>query len=465
MRSKFAAIGILIVVLATSSQAFSAVPNYTIEQAVAVAEEHNPEIAIAKKKVQGARGGFVEARSGFLPSLTSSGLYDKRQTQTATTLREEDYNAALKLEQNLYTGGAVTSQVAIARLNVEKQNYELQEIASRVAMDVRIAFNELLLNRAKVRVREDSVRVLDEELKSQQQSLSAGIVSNLNVQRAEVAVANERPELFNAETQLKDSYLRLGDLFGLEARSGDKASTFDISGELQYQPNHPDLNDCLARADANRPVIKARQKDIEIEDRQYILDRSASRPHVRAFSGYEVYSERDPAVGQEFNHGYVVGINATWNIFDGFATKGRMQATRARREAAVQALAAARRAVSSEVRSAFFDLQQAERVLETETSNVQAADEALEIAKSNFAAGLGTQLDILQATSDVTRTRTTRLSAIYLHNVALARLAHACASPTQALNFGSEIKNAKNENPNAMKAADVARPPEKLSQR
>ncbi len=106
-----------------------------------------------------------------------------------------------------------------------------------------------------------------------------------------------------------------------------------------------------------------------------------------------------------------------------------------------------------------------DRVLETETSNVQAADEALEIAKSNFAAGLGTQLDTLQAASDVTRTRTTRLSAIYLHNVALARLAHACASSAEALNFGSKIKNARNENDSAAQAADVARPPAKLGQR
>src|SRR5204862_7834704 len=220
-----------------------------------------------------------------------------------------------------------------------------------------------------------------------------------------------------------------------------------------------------ARAEENGAVIKTRKKDIAIEDQQYILDRSAMRPHVRAFSGYEVYSERDPAGGPEFNYGYVAGINATWNIFDGFATKGRMQATRARREAAVQALAAALRAVASEVRSAFFDLQQADRVLESETNNVQAADQALDIAKGHFAAGLGTQLDILQAASDVTRTRTTRLSAIYLHNVALARLAHACASSAEALDFGSQITKAKSEKPNAAQLSDVARPPEKLSQR
>src|SRR6266581_7464114 len=466
MRLKLAAISMLIAAaLPGLPKLVGAVPVYSIEQAVAVAQDHNPEILIARKKVLGVRGSFIEARSGFLPSLTSSGLYDKRQTQSETNLRQEDYNAILRLDQNLYTGGAVTSQVAIAQLNIDKANYELQEIASRVIMDVRIAFNELLLNRAKVRVREESVRVLDEELNNQQERLSAGIVSKLNVQRAEVALANERPELFNAQTELKNSYLRLAELFGTDVRPGGQLPPFEISGELQYRPNHPDLNNCLARADANRPVIKGRQKDIEIEDRQYVLDRSASRPHVRAFSGYEVYSERDPEVGPQFNYGGVVGINATWNIFDGFATKGRMQATRARREAAVQALAAARRTVASEVRSAFFDLQQAGRVLENETRNVQTADETLDMAKGNFAAGLGTQLDVLQAAADVARTRTTRLSAIYLHNVALARLGHACASSAEALNFGSDFKDVKNETRNAAHAADLAKPPEKMTQR
>src|SRR5213080_1844222 len=466
MCSKFAAISVLFAAaLALSSKSLKATPIYTIERAVDLAQEHNPEILIARKKVVAARGGFIEARSGYLPSLSSSGLYDKRQTERQTNLRQEDYNAIVKLEQNLYTGGAVSSQVAIAQLTIAKANYDLQETISRVTMDVRIAFNELLLNREKVRVHEDSVRVFDQELKGEQENFNAGIVGKLNVQRAEVALANERPEFFNAQTDLQNSYLRLAELFATDFPPGRQAPPFEISGQLEYRPNHPDLDECLARADANRGIIKARAKDIEIEDRQYVLDRSATRPHVRAFSGYEVYSERDPDVGPEFNYGGVVGINATWNIFDGHATKGRMQATRARREAAVQALAAARRSVASEVRSAFFDLQQADRVLESETKNVQTADETLDMAKGNFAAGLGTQLDVLQAAADVTRTRMTRLSAIYLHNVALARLAHGCASSAEALDFGSDIKNVKNKNGGAARALDVAKPPEKLSQR
>src|SRR5437773_7212134 len=221
MRSKLAAISMLIAaVMPGSANIVRAMPVYSIEQAVAVAQEHNPEILIARKKVLAAHGSFIEARSGYLPWLSSSGLADKRQTQSETNLRQEDYNAILKLEQNLYTGGAVTSQVAIAQLNIAKGNYDLQETTSRVIMDVRIAFNELLLNRAKVRVHDDSVRMLEQELKSEQDNFNAGIVAKLNVQRAEVAVANERPEFFNAQTDLKNSYLRLAELLGIDVSLG-----------------------------------------------------------------------------------------------------------------------------------------------------------------------------------------------------------------------------------------------------
>src|SRR5262245_25868394 len=119
MWSRFAAISLLIAAgLAISSQFAEAMPAYTIEEAVVLAQERNPEILIAHKKVTAARGGFIEARSGYLPWLSSSGLYDKRQTQSQSDLRKEDYNAIVKLEQNIYTGGAVSSQVAIAQLNI-----------------------------------------------------------------------------------------------------------------------------------------------------------------------------------------------------------------------------------------------------------------------------------------------------------------------------------------------------------
>jgi outer membrane protein TolC len=441
-------------ICATLSQAAA---TYTVEQAVATARKQNAEILMAAKQLEAAKGGVIEARAGFLPGVISTGLLRKRERAEPSRLRSDDYDASIRVVQNVYTGGAITSQLAIARLNEEKRALEYQALVNRVSMDVRVAFYDVLLNRAKIRVREQSVQVFQEELKTQQQRFETGTVGSLNVSRAEVALANEQPELIDAQTRLQNSELRLGQLIGVDA-SGRPVSA-EAAGQLQYAPKHPDLNECLAYADVTRPEVRARQIDVQIEEAQLILDRSETRPRVEAFAGYEVYSERDPAVGPEFNHGFVVGLNATWHIFDGFATRGRLQATHARRDAALYALEAAKLSVASDVRSAFLDLQQADRVLQSETRNVQNADEALEIAKGNLSAGLGTQLDILQAASDVTRTRTTRLGAIYLHNVALARLARACAREPDSLGFAPKIsKNA----PGSKAIADVAAPPATL---
>ncbi len=441
----------------------AAIENLTIEEAVTYAATHNPDIAIARKKVEAARGDLIEARSGYLPSVISTGLLREREHQTDSRLRNEDYSASVRVVQNVYTGGAVSSQMAIARLNLEKQELDLKALSNRVLMDVRIAFNELLFNRSKIHVREQSVGVLQEELKTQEQRLTAGLVGELNVRRAEVALAKEKTELIDAQTQLNDSYLRLGGLLGVADNPQTMAPTFETSGQLVYHPHHVELAECLARADIDRPEIQAARKEIEIETQQEKLDRSEMRPHLEAFSGYELYNERDPLIGPEFNHGYVVGLNARWHIFDGFATKGKLIATRARREAAVQALAAMRSTVNSEVRSAFLDLEQADRVLESETKNVQTADESLELAKANVSAGLATQLDTLQAAADVTRTRTTRLNGIFLHNAALARLARACATTPDVFRFSPKIKNAGQ--PGGPAATEMVRPPNKLSQR
>jgi outer membrane protein len=448
---------VLLMVSGLGAGVSKAGPAFTVDEAVATARKQNPEILMAAKQLEAAKGGVTEARSGFLPGVVSTGLLRKRETLESSRLRSNDYEASLRVIQNVYTGGAISSQLTIARLNEEKRALEYQALVNRVSMDVRTAYYDVLLNRAKIRVREQSVGVYEEELKTQKDRLEAGLVGTLNVSRAEVALANEQPELIDAQTRLQNSELRLGQLIGLDA-SGKPVSAA-ASGQLQYAPKHPDLSECLAYADVQRPEIRARQIDVEIEDAQLVLDRSESRPRVEAFAGYEVYSERDPEVGPEFNHGWVVGLNGTWHIFDGYATRGRMQATRARREAARYALEAAKLSVASDVRSAFLDLQQADRVLQSETRNVQNADEALEIAKGNLGAGLGTQLDVLQAASDVTRTRTTRLGAIYLHNVALAKLARATARDPDSLGFAPKVT----KNPPGSKAvAEVAAPPSTL---
>ncbi len=435
----------------------AAPPRYTMEQAIQLARTQNPDVAIAQKRVQAARGGLLEARAGYLPSVVSSGIYRQRERQGDSRLRPEDYNANVRVVESLYTGGATSSRNAIARLQFQKTQAQLDAVTDRVTMETRLAFNELLLNRERIQVREESIAVLQQELKSQRERFSTGTVGRLNVSRAEVSLANEEPELIQARTDLQNSHLRLGELLGVKAgRNGGEP--FTVAGELVYEPRRPDLNQCLAHAHARRPEIAVAEADIAIEEQQLRLDRSATRPQIEAFTGYEIYNERDPTLGREFNHGYIIGVNASWALFDGFATRGRMQATRARKESATRALEAIRSTIASEVRSAFLDLEQADRVLESELKNVDTASESLQIARGNLAAGLGTQLDVLQAATDLTRTRSTRLSATYLHNAALARLDRACGGEVASL-------GGKADSTGEMQILSLTRPPATLRER
>ena len=123
--------------------------------------------------------------------------------------------------------------------------------------------------------------------------------------------------------------------------------------------------------------------------------------------------------------------------------------------------------VESDVRSAILDLQQSDRVLEAETKNVQTADESFEIAKGNLDAGLGTQLDILQAAADVTRTRSTRVGRIFQHNVALARLARACGGESESSEFEDKATRAADPGREDRQTLmfEVAKPPASLTNR
>ena len=162
------------VLASTIALAFAQTPHYAMEEAIRVAQAHNPEVAIAHKKVEAARGGLVEARSGYLPAVVSSGLYRKRERQGDTRLRSEDYNANIRVVESIYTGGATTSRLAIARLNLEKTEADLEAVMARITMEVRIAFCESLLNRERIHVHEEAVAVLEQEVKTQRERFDAG---------------------------------------------------------------------------------------------------------------------------------------------------------------------------------------------------------------------------------------------------------------------------------------------------
>src|SRR4030081_3343626 len=94
---------ILILALALTGALQAAMPDYSIEETVTRAQAQNPDIAIARKKAQAARGSLSEAGAGYLPSVVSSGLLRERQHDSDSGLRGVDFKGTVKVVQNIYT--------------------------------------------------------------------------------------------------------------------------------------------------------------------------------------------------------------------------------------------------------------------------------------------------------------------------------------------------------------------------
>jgi outer membrane protein len=411
-------------------------PHYTLQDCINRALEQNPDILVSKKHLEEAAGSIIEARAGFLPSLTAGGSYEKLETDYATlggstSNRTYIWSINIRLYETIYKGGAIRARMDIARLQRQSRTTDFEAQVDQVILDVRVAFYDILRNKSDVAVHEQAVNFLTEQVKNEQAKLDVGTGQKLNVLRAEVNLALEQSGLVDSRNRLRDSYLRLSELLAIPYSTDQDQVPFDVDGSLAYEKMTLDLNNCLSQAIIQRPELTANENEIKVQKKQLIVDRSEVLPHVSLFTGYDVVSQPYIPLHADYYDGYVAGVQVDWHIFDGLATKGRMHETRARIEAAEIAFDATQRNIQTEVLRAYRDLQRAEENIQTQTANVQLATESLSLATANFGLGLTSQLELLQARLDLTRAQTTELSARFDDNAALARLQRAMGSQFQ----------------------------------
>ncbi len=427
------------------SSADSEVPVYSEAACVALAAQQNPDVLAAYKRVESARAAITVAQSQVYPSLTASGYYQRRDQSianggTVTSSvnssgqvvvtesnfnRPDDYYGDLRVSQNVYSGGAVRNRIAAAKLQAQAAGYDYQAQIDATTLAVRAAYYNVLYAEASIGVNQQAVDLLASQVKDQQDRLAAGSVGLINVNRSQVALANERPALLNSQAAVETAYAVLAQSLGVSYVAGGFKAPFRVRGALEVRPVSMTLAECLERARAKRPEVQSRLLAIDALKRQIVVEKSATRPQVTAYAAYDIYSEPDIRTVDSSYSGYTLAVTASWTLFDGFATRGRVRAVQAQVGEAEAQLAATRRQVESDVYTAYNDLRTAEASLKPLAENTQLASESLDLATRNFDAGLNSQLDVLQARVDFTRIRSGELAGRLSYNTALARLERA----------------------------------------
>lgn len=400
-----------------------------LHAAVAYAVDHNFAIRQARERIREQEGLIVEVKSLALPNAAVNSSYSQRDdalNADRAGASDQDWRIALEVRQTLYAGGGVKSALEAQRLVRESSLLDLQAVVNDALFQVRTSFYDVLLAREQILVQEENVRLLTEQLQTARDRFSAGSVSNFDVLRAEVALANARTPLIRARNDYRTALDVLRQAIGYDSTGpSDTRPLPEVVGSLEFSPISYSLESALSTARTSRPDLLRLHKIEEARATGIDIEKAGYKPDLALVGGYEL---RKSGLSERFSDsldGWTLGLQSSWAVFDGRRTAGRVAQARSQLEQARLQTAERGLAVEVEVRRALSSLQEAGELAEAAQLVVAQAEEAVRLADARYGAGTVTQLEVLEARVALTEARTNQIRANYSYNVASAAVRRA----------------------------------------
>jgi outer membrane protein len=369
----------------------------------------------------------MTSESGRLPTVSAFGGYTQIDPGLVSIPggRENSWQAGVQASEVIYSGGAVSSSIKASRLTRDAAESGFAESVQSALLQVRVRWYAVLLAREQVGVQEQFIVLLQEELGNARSRVKAGSGSPFEQLRAEVALANGQPGLIRARNAYHVAAVDLLRAIGLPS---DESTADRVIGQLQYVPREISLEAALASALAHRPEIRRLENLLTAAEASVDTARAGTRPTVALVAGYTVEQAQLSGPGTDSTiEGWTAGAQASWDIFDGKATRGRVVQSQAAVEQARLTLHDARLAIDADVRRSHASYLDAIELVNSSLKVIEQAEESLRLARSRFGAGAATQLDVLQTQTALTDARSNAAQARHDVSVAYAFLERSAA--------------------------------------
>ena len=400
-----------------------------IDDAIRTAVTKNPDILAAIQQIRLTKGQVVQVRAAMLPTLATGTSYQAQSQQLANPSpqmqfgfenQNQTWNVSISVNQSIWSGWKNQADFSAARLANESAFYSLRQTIDKVVSDTKKLFYDVIFNRALIRVREESVAVLQSQLQDQQSRFEAGTVPRFNVLQAEVALANAIPPVIQARNALRIAQFSLVKQLGLNYPSNPSQVPVDVTGQLDYNPIDLNLGSAVFAALTRNPSLKIQRQNILIDAEKLKSAMSGFQPTLNATAGWQTFNIPTSSQLDDTVNGWFFGVTGNWNIFDGLATVGATQSARAALEQSKINYDNSARGVELDVQRAVSNLIEAQEVIDSQRANVTQATEALRLSRERLDAGAGTQLDVLNAQVSLLQAQTTELEGRYRYITALA---------------------------------------------
>jgi len=426
----------------------------TLQQAVDIARRNSPTLQIADLQLQQTRSVLREQQAALYPdlnfqmdasrSVSAGGELGVRAqqrnlnsqasktgqpaTQAGPNLGSNSLNSTLQLSYAVDLFGRRLANIRAAREQLRFRELDVERQAEQLRFDVSDAYYNLQDADGQVAIRQASVRNAQQSLRDAEALERAGVGTRFAVLQAQANLANEQQQLANARRDQRIRQRQLAEELNVSQSSNLTAGDpVEQAGSWKMS-----LEESIVQAFKNRAELEQQlvQRDISKQQRRSIL--AGRLPQLSVSGSYNVLGQDpddpNPFAARGWADGYAIRASLTWSIFDGGAARARVKQRDADIAIAESRFDQLRNQVRREVEQAYFGLESSFENIETSEAGVLQSREALRLARLRFQAGVGTQTDVIQAETDLTRAERNRLLAIIGYNRSLASLQRAVSN-------------------------------------
>lgn len=460
----------------------------TIEQAVDQARRNNPELQQTVNNRGRARAAVRSAYGALLPSSDAS-LSMQRQQGGEQIFSGTSLGASSDVNQSSYLIGfgyrinsASFITPSLQRANRDAVEADITGATEVLRGNVVRQYLQTLQAEANADLQDSLVVASRTELVLAQAREIVGAGTQLDVQRAEVALGLQQVQVLKARNQIEIEKLRLFQLMGVPQPPSVK-----LVSEFAVTPTNLRLEELLEAAHRQNPVVlalRSRERAANLHVRrergeysptlslstgiggytygftnssfpvqQAMAQSEASRlgcirtEEVRAAlnlsnnlaqCGSMVLTDADAQAIREGNSRFPFDFTRqprsftavlSLPLFDGFAREQRVQEAVANRSDARYSVRARELALTADVTAAYLTLVTAEKTVALQEQNAAKARQELKLIQDRYRIGATTFVDLAQSRATYERAQSDRINAIYDYHKAFAILESAVGKP------------------------------------
>lgn len=391
--------------------------------------DENLQVKMAKNEANLAQTELLGTRAMYLPNITASYTFintnnplmafGSKLNQERITAMDFDpaklnnpkniSNFATKVEvQQPIVNMDALYQKKAGQIKADVLNIKTERTKEYIQFEVKKAYMMLQLTYKMLETFENA-----KETTLANKKVIDNYYKNGMIQKSEVLYMDVRVSEIESQIQLAKSNIRNASdylYFLLNEDSSDKI--LKPAETLEY---HNQISEENAPLNPNRKDLEAYNKSLEAYNLMIKSSKAKFLPKLNAFGSWEMY---DNKIAQFDANGYLVGLQLSWNVFDGLKSKSEQEKYKSELMKTQTEIEQYTKKSQLELNKSARTLQDVESKISFTKQAVEQSKEAYRIRKNRYDQGLEKSADLLSAETVMSQKELEYQQAVFEYNTA-----------------------------------------------